>query len=44
MNLAYTKVTSPIDGIAGQQQVTVGAIVGSSTTDSGSSGTLLDHG
>jgi membrane fusion protein, multidrug efflux system len=41
VNLGYTKVTSPIDGIAGQQQVTVGALVGSSTTDTGSSGTLL---
>lgn len=41
VNLSYTKVTSPISGIAGQQQVTVGAVVGSGTTDSGSSGTLL---
>ena len=41
VNLGYTKVTSPIDGIAGQQQVTVGAIVGSGTNDVGSSGTLL---
>jgi membrane fusion protein, multidrug efflux system len=41
VNLGYTKVTSPIDGIAGQQQVTVGALVGNSTADAGSSGTLL---
>jgi membrane fusion protein (multidrug efflux system) len=34
-------VTSPIDGIAGQQQVTVGATVGSGTSDVGSGGTLL---
>ncbi|MET0331989.1 MAG: efflux RND transporter periplasmic adaptor subunit [Dyella sp.] len=41
VNLSYTKVTSPIDGIAGQQQVTVGATVGSGTGDAGASGTLL---
>ncbi|WP_028223970.1 efflux RND transporter periplasmic adaptor subunit [Paraburkholderia ferrariae] len=41
LNLGYTKVTSPIAGIAGQQQVTVGAVVGSSTADAGSGGTLL---
>jgi membrane fusion protein, multidrug efflux system len=41
VNLSYTKVTSPIDGIAGQQQVTVGATVGSGTSDVGSGGTLL---
>ena len=41
VNLGYTKVTSPISGIASQQQVTVGALVGSSTADAGSSGTLL---
>jgi membrane fusion protein, multidrug efflux system len=41
VNLGYTKVTSPISGVSGQQQVTVGAVVGSSTTDTGSSGTLL---
>jgi len=41
VNLGYTKVTSPIDGIAGQQQVTVGATVGSGTSDVGSGGTLL---
>ncbi|MDS0862753.1 efflux RND transporter periplasmic adaptor subunit [Burkholderia pseudomultivorans] len=41
VNLSYTKVTSPIHGIAGQQQVTVGAVVGSSTADAGSGGTLL---
>jgi len=39
--LSYTRVTSPIDGRAGQQQVTPGAIVGSSTVDTGSSSTLL---
>lgn len=39
--LGYTHVTSPISGIAGQQLVTAGAVVGSSTTDTGSSGTLL---
>ncbi len=41
INLGYTKVTSPISGIAGQQQVTQGALVGSGTSDSGSSSTLL---
>ncbi|WP_179949789.1 efflux RND transporter periplasmic adaptor subunit [Burkholderia sp. MSMB1459WGS] len=41
VNLGYTRVTSPIHGIAGQQQVTVGAVVGSSTADAGSGGTLL---
>jgi membrane fusion protein (multidrug efflux system) len=41
VNLGYTKVTSPIDGIAGQQQVTGGAVVGNGTTDAGSGGTLL---
>ena len=41
VNLGYTKVTSPISGIASQQQVTVGAVVGSGTADVGSSGTLL---
>jgi membrane fusion protein (multidrug efflux system) len=41
VNLAYTRVTSPISGIAGQQQVTAGAVVGSSTGDTGASGTLL---
>ncbi|MFM0742067.1 efflux RND transporter periplasmic adaptor subunit [Paraburkholderia xenovorans] len=41
INLGYTKVTSPISGIAGQQQVTVGAVVGNGTADVGSSGTLL---
>jgi membrane fusion protein (multidrug efflux system) len=39
--LGYTRVTSPIDGIARQQQVTRGALVGASTSDSGASGTLL---
>lgn len=41
VNLGYTKVKSPITGIAGQQQVTAGAVVGTSTTDAGSGGTLL---
>ena len=41
VNLGYTKVTSPITGIAGQQQVTAGAVVGNGTTDAGSGGTLL---
>ena len=41
MNLGYTKVTSPVTGIAGQQQVTAGAVVGNNTTDAGSGGTLL---
>lgn len=41
VNLGYTKVTSPITGIAGQQQVTGGAVVGNGTADSGSGGTLL---
>jgi membrane fusion protein (multidrug efflux system) len=41
INLGYTKITSPIKGTAGQQQVTQGALVGSSTSDAGSSGTLL---
>jgi membrane fusion protein (multidrug efflux system) len=41
VNLAYTRVTSPISGIAGQQQVTEGAVVGSGTSDGGASGTLL---
>jgi membrane fusion protein (multidrug efflux system) len=41
INLGYTKIRSPIAGVAGQQQVTQGALVGSSTGDSGSGGTLL---
>ena len=41
INLGYTKVTSPIAGTAGQQQVTQGALVGSSTSDAGSGGTVL---
>ena len=41
VNLSYTNVTSPIAGRAGEQQVTEGAIVGASTTDTGSSSTLL---
>jgi membrane fusion protein (multidrug efflux system) len=39
--LSYTRVTSPISGVAGQQQVTEGAIVGTSNSDTGSGGTLL---
>jgi membrane fusion protein (multidrug efflux system) len=41
INLGYTKVTSPIDGIARQQQVTRGALVGAGVSDAGASGTLL---
>lgn len=41
LNLGYTRAVAPIDGIAGQQQVTAGTIVGSSTNDNGASGTLL---
>jgi membrane fusion protein (multidrug efflux system) len=41
INLGYTRVRAPISGIAGQQQVTQGALVGSTTNDSGSGGTLL---
>lgn len=41
INLGFTRVTSPIDGRAGQQQVTEGAIVGNGTADSGSNATLL---
>ncbi len=41
LNLGYARVVAPIDGIAGQQQVTVGAIVGSGTSDGGAGGTLL---
>jgi membrane fusion protein (multidrug efflux system) len=41
VNLDYTRVTSPITGIAGQQLATAGAIVGSSVNDAGASGTLL---
>jgi len=41
LNLGYTRVVAPIDGIAGQQQVTAGTIVGSGTNDSGAGGTLL---
>ncbi len=41
INLSYTKVTAPISGMAGQQLVTAGALVGSSTADTGSNGTLL---
>jgi membrane fusion protein (multidrug efflux system) len=41
INLGYTNVTSPIDGRAGEQQVTEGAIVGNGTTDAGANATLL---
>ncbi|RUL78182.1 efflux RND transporter periplasmic adaptor subunit [Dyella choica] len=41
VNLSYTNVTSPIDGRAGEQQVTEGAIVGNSTADAGANATLL---
>jgi len=41
LDISYTKVASPIAGTAGQQQVTQGALVGSGTSDTGSSGTLL---
>jgi membrane fusion protein (multidrug efflux system) len=41
VNLDYTRVTSPITGIAGQQLATAGAIVGSSVNDAGAGGTLL---
>jgi membrane fusion protein, multidrug efflux system len=41
VNLDYTRVTSPINGIAGQQLATAGATVGSSTNDAGAGGTLL---
>ena len=35
VSLGYTRVTSPISGIAGQQQVTAGAVVGTSTVRHG---------
>ncbi len=41
VNLDYTRMTSPIGGIAGQQLVTAGAVVGSSVNDTGAGGTLL---
>jgi membrane fusion protein (multidrug efflux system) len=41
VSLNYTRVTAPIGGTAGQQQVTAGAVVGNSTSDAGGSGTLL---
>jgi membrane fusion protein (multidrug efflux system) len=41
INLGYTRVVAPIAGRAGQQQVTEGAIVGTSAADTGSSSTLL---
>lgn len=39
--LGYTRVVAPIAGIAGQQQVTAGAVVGSGVNDGGAGGTLL---
>ncbi|MDR5783153.1 efflux RND transporter periplasmic adaptor subunit [Caballeronia sp. LZ065] len=39
--LGYTRVTAPVSGIAGEQQVTAGAVVGNGTSDSGGNGTLL---
>ncbi|WP_266171755.1 efflux RND transporter periplasmic adaptor subunit [Dyella subtropica] len=41
INLGFTHVTSPIDGRAGQQQLTEGAIVGNSSADGGANSTLL---
>lgn len=41
ISLGFTRVTAPIDGRAGQQQVTEGAIVGNSAADGGASSTLL---
>ncbi|MHA6203962.1 efflux RND transporter periplasmic adaptor subunit [Dyella soli] len=41
INLGFTRVTSPIDGRAGQQQLTEGAIVGNGNADTGASSTLL---
>lgn len=41
ISLGYTRVTSPIAGIAGQQLVTAGAVVGNGTNDAGTAGTLL---
>jgi membrane fusion protein, multidrug efflux system len=41
VSLSYTKVTSPITGMAGEQQVTAGAVVGNGTSDAGAGGTLL---
>ncbi len=41
VDLGYTRVVSPISGIASQQLVTAGAVVGSSTNDTGAGGTLL---
>ena len=41
VQLDYTHVKSPISGTAGQQQATVGAVVGTSTSDTGGNGTLL---
>jgi membrane fusion protein, multidrug efflux system len=41
VNLSYTKVVAPITGMAGEQQVTAGAVVGNGTADAGAGGTLL---
>ncbi len=43
INLGYTRITAPINGIAGQQQVTPGSLVGNNSNDSGSNGTLLTN-
>ncbi|WP_049621690.1 efflux RND transporter periplasmic adaptor subunit [Frateuria defendens] len=41
VNLGFTRVVAPIDGRAGQQRVTEGAIVGNSNVDGGVNATLL---
>ncbi len=41
ISLGFTRVVAPIDGRAGQQQVTEGAIVGNSSADGGANSTLL---
>jgi len=41
INLGFTHVTAPIDGRAGQQQLTEGALVGNSAADGGANSTLL---
>ncbi|WP_266156591.1 efflux RND transporter periplasmic adaptor subunit [Dyella silvatica] len=41
VNLGFTRVVSPIDGRAGQQQVTEGTIVGNGNADGGAGSTLL---
>ena len=44
ISLNYTRVTSPISGIAGQQQATAGAVVGTSTVRHGRQRHAADHG